>query len=192
MKNSEKQRALGTFEIAQRCHVTPTTVFRWIKSGKLRAFRTAGGRNRVMEQDFKTFLQSLDITEEGEKESFKKARVLIVDDESTARRLMRRLIEKKWPKIEIDEASDGYEAGFKTRDLRPNLVILDLLLPSIDGIKVCRIIRKSPDLKDTKILAITGYKAEKSRRVFLKAGANEFLTKPFSSEDLVRKIGALL
>jgi excisionase family DNA binding protein len=183
MTNNKEQKALGTFEIAKRCHVTPTTVYRWIKGGKLRAFRTAGGRNRVLESDMAEFLRTLNISV---------PRVLIVDDELPARRLMRRLIEKAYPKVEIDEATDGYEAGFKTRDFRPSLVILDLLLPCIDGIKVCRIIRKSPDLKGTKIMAVTGYKAEKSKRVFLRAGANEFLTKPFSTEEFVRKVGQLL
>lgn len=179
----QKQKALGTFEIAKRCHVTPTTVYRWIRGGKLRAFRTGGGRNRVLESDLEEFLRRLDISVR---------RVLIVDDELPTRRLMRRLIEKAYPKVEIDEATDGYEAGFKTRDLRPDVVILDLLLPCINGIKVCRIIRKSADLKGTKILAVTGYKAEKSKRVFLKAGANAFLTKPFSSDDFVRTVGQLL
>jgi excisionase family DNA binding protein len=184
MNNKEQeQKALGTFEIAKRCHVTPTTVYRWIKGGKLRAFRTAGGRNRVLESDLKEFLRSLDLPSSS---------VLIVDDELSTRRLMRRLIENAYPKVEIYEATDGYEAGFKTRDLRPSLVILDLILPCIDGIKVCRIIRKSPDLNRTKILAVTGYKAEKSRRVFLRAGADAFLTKPFSTDDFVKTVGRLL
>ncbi len=192
MKKSEKPRALGTFEIARRCHVTPTTVFRWIKGGKLRAFRTAGGRNRVLESDIETFLKSLDIPDETKKEPSGRTRVLIVDDELSVRRFIRRLIERTFPKVEIDEAKDGYEAGFKTRDFRPDLVILDLLLPCIDGIKVCRIIRRSPDLKGTRIIAVTGYKAEKSRRVFMRAGANEFLTKPFSPKELIRLVGQLL
>ncbi|MCG3204857.1 MAG: Chemotaxis response regulator protein-glutamate methylesterase [Elusimicrobia bacterium] len=183
MMKEPKQKALGTFEIAKRCHVTPTTVYRWIRGGKLRAFRTAGGRNRVLESDLAEFLRTLNISVR---------RVLIVDDELPTRRLMRRLIEHAFPKVEIDEATDGYEAGFKTRDLRPDLVILDLLLPSINGIKVCRIIRKSPNLKGTKILAVTGYKAEKSRRVFLRAGADAFLTKPFSTPDFVKMVSRLL
>lgn len=192
MRKPEKEKVLGTFEIAKRCHVKPVTVYRWIKSGKLRAFQTAGGRNRVMESDFKALLKSLNIPDQSKKQAAKTIRILLVDDDAAPRRLMKRLIEKEWPEVKIDEASDGYEAGFKTRDLKPDLVILDLLLPGINGIKVCRIIRKSPDLKGTKIMAVTGYKAEKSRRVFLRAGANGFLTKPFSKDDFVRKIKQLI
>lgn len=146
----------------------------------------------MLEADLRAFMRTLDIPYEHVAEPTKRARILLVDDELPARRLMRRIIEKSFPRVEIEEASDGYEAGFKTRDFKPDLVILDLLLPCIDGIKVCRIIRKSPELKGAKIMAVTGYRVEKSKKVIMRAGADEFLSKPFSPEEFANKVRQFL
>jgi len=119
-------------------------------------------------------------------------KILIVEDDMSQRRLMVRLIQNNFSKFQIFEAENGFEAGFMARDLRPALVILDLLLPDIHGARICRLIRQSKELKNIKILSITACKIEKSKRVLLKAGANTFLAKPYQNEEFVEAVSHLL
>lgn len=192
MNNKETRKVFGAFEIARLFHVTPITVNRWIKEGKLPSFKTAGGHYRVWEKDVKALMRSLNIASPGKGGKGGLHKVLIVEDNAAVRRVIRRLIEKGFPGAEIHEAIDGYEAGFKTRDLQPSLVILDLNLPCINGVRVCRMIRRNKKLKDVKILAVTGHVIEKARRVILKAGADDFLPKPFENDELLERVRQLL
>jgi len=192
MNNKETRKVFGAFEIARLFHVTPITVNRWIKEGKLPSFKTAGGHYRVWEKDVMALMRSLNIASYRKFGKGGPLKILIVEDNTAARRLIRRLIEKKFPRAEIHEAIDGYEAGFKTRALQPSLVILDLSLPSINGARVCRMIRRDPDLKGVSILAISGHVIEKAKRVILKAGADDFLPKPFENDALIERVRLLL
>ena len=76
-------------------------------------------------------------------------------------------------------------------DLSPSLVVLDLNLPGVDGFDVCRSIRSDPNLKRTRILAITGYAVEESKLKALEAGADEFLAKPLEINNLKEKLQVL-
>ncbi|MCG3204317.1 MAG: Regulator of RpoS [Elusimicrobia bacterium] len=179
-----ERKRFGPYEIARRCHVTPTTVYRWIKSHRLPAFKTGGGHHRVWEEDLLAFEKSLNLSGN--------TKILIIEDDAVSRRLMARLLGSHFESVEIHEAVDGYDGGFKTMEIRPDLVVLDLLLPCINGIRVCKTIRRSKDLKQTKILAVTAYHIEKSKRVILRAGADAFLAKPFKNDDLLTLVKELL
>ena len=119
-------------------------------------------------------------------------RLLIVDDEPEVRQFLRRVIAEKRPEAEILEASDGFEAGHIITSVHPLLVVLDLKLPGVDGFKVCRTVRSDPELASVKILAITGVDAEQARGRILEAGADEFLAKPFTAEEFIKKLNLLL
>ncbi|MFN0118742.1 MAG: response regulator [Elusimicrobiota bacterium] len=188
--NSEKSYTIG--ELASICQVTPTTIYRWVISKKIPSFQTMGRHHRVWESDAFTLFSSLDIPHSQFRAKSIILKVLIVDDKPSIRRLIRRLIQSKFPKALIIEAVDGYEAGFKTRDEKPQLVILDLNLPKIDGVKVCQMIKESKDLLQTKVLAVTGVAPERSQKMVLKAGADAFLAKPFDNEDFISKVQMLL
>ena len=100
--------------------------------------------------------------------------------------------QKLYPEMEIHEAQDGFEAGQKITQLLPSLVILDLRLPGMDGLKVCKMIRSEERLKHTKILAISGHHPAESEKESLSAGADIFLGKPFDMEKLQEKLERLL
>ncbi len=186
------QKTYGNYEIARLFHVTPGTVNKWFKKKKIPTFRTVGGHFRVLESDLFALLKSMGMPIPPDLAAKTKTRYLIVDDEAMVRRLVRRLLERMDPGAEIFEAVDGYEAGYKTHQLKPHLVILDLRLPCLDGIKVCRLIRRDKEMDKVKILAITAYHPERTRSVILKAGANAFLAKPFKNEEFERVVKSLL
>lgn len=186
------KKALGTYDIAKICQVTPATIGRWVNDGKLPFFTTGGGHRRVWNRDLVVFLNSHNMPVPRELLANSVLRILIVDDELSVRRSVSRMIQKLGPEIEIHEAKDGFEAGHKTGSLMPSLVILDLKLPGIDGVEVCRMIRKDGNLSKTKILAISGTSSEEAKKQVIKAGADDFLAKPFDSEELIEKVHQLI
>ncbi len=187
-----KKRTFGTYDIARLCQVTPPTVGRWIEDGRIPSFTTAGGHRRVWDTDLVTFLRTLNLPVPTELGPVAVLRILIVDDEAEVRRFVRRVVSKKFAGAEIHEAEDGFSAGHKVATLSPALVVLDVQLPGVNGINVCESIRADKNLRGVKILAISGYGVEETRKAILDAGADDFLAKPFTSDDLTERLAKLL
>lgn len=89
-------------------------------------------------------------------------------------------------------ARDGVEAIELARRERPNLIILDLMLPELDGISVCEVLRQQPATAHTPVIMLTAWATDRARLVGLQAGANDYVTKPFSPRELVRRVQSLL
>lgn len=118
--------------------------------------------------------------------------VLIVDDESMVRKIITRVVKKNFPGYQVEEAADLPEAKRKIMDLQPKLVVLDLHMPSGNGMELCRLIQKHPWFSKTRVLILTGYPAPQVRERAFEQGACEFLPKPFEMEELAGSIGRLL
>ena len=192
MEDKLSKKAFGTHEIARICDVTPPTVINWVEEGKIPFFTTGGGHRRVWDKDLIVFMREHNMAIPAELAPPGKLVFLIVDDEEQNRKFISRGIKSYYPDAGIEEAIDGFEAGYKIRALLPTLVVLDILLPKVNGIKVCEIMRSDPDLRNIKILAITGCDIEESKTRILKAGADDFLGKPFTIQELDAKIESLL
>ena len=190
---NKRERSFGTHAAARICQVSPTTIIRWIEGGHLPSFATLGGHRRVRQADLLAFLRERKLPIPDEMRPARPTQVLVVDDEPQVLRVIRRTLAKIDPKIEVHEALDGFEAGSKAAQLVPDVVVLDLKLPGIDGLKVCRMIRSDPRLKGMKILAISGQDPAEFESRSLKAGADYFLAKPFTvqefKENFVRVLG---
>jgi two-component system, OmpR family, phosphate regulon response regulator PhoB len=116
--------------------------------------------------------------------------VLIADDEPAIVELVRATLED--PKVRIVQARDGAEALALARTAHPDLILLDVRMPEIDGINVCRRLRSEPALRDTCIVMLTAAAQEAQRLEGRAAGADEYLTKPFSPLRLLQMVRALL
>ena len=191
------EKFFSTFEVAKMCHVSPGSVIRWIREGKLTAAVTVGGHHRINSRDVLELLESLrmpipaDFEDQERRELPAKGgalKILIVDDEAGMRNMIRMILEGQFHRIQIEEASDGFEAGWKAHQARPDLVILDLMLPKFDGYRVCQLIRTFPQLKHTKIIAVTGVPDPEAQQKILKIGADDFLAKPFDLDVLRDRI----
>lgn len=178
------RKSFGSYEIARFCEVTPVTVGRWFKEGKLPFFLTGGGQKRVWAEDLRPFLSGLKLPIPPEVGANGRRRVLIVDDDATFRRALLRLLKAEFQELETHEAVDGFEGGLKVGQLHPSLVLLDLKLPGQDGTKVCKLIRSDPALNKVRIVCLSALPAEEARRQSLSAGADDFLAKPFGALQL--------
>ena len=110
-------------------------------------------------------------------------RILIADDEPYLIRSLSYILRKEG--YQVDTAMDGLEALEMVRRLKPRLLFLDLQLPKIDGFEVCRQIKSDPQLQKTYIILLTAKGQDEDRRRGLAAGANEYLTKPYSPKEVV-------
>ena len=118
------------------------------------------------------------------------ARILIADDEPIARKLLRRILEPAG--YEVSEAETGREALASTREGHPDLLILDISMPDIDGVEICRAVKNDPAMHLTPIIHVTGSTAREERLRALEAGSDEFVAKPFDIEELLIRVRSLL
>ena len=119
-----------------------------------------------------------------------KAKILVVDDEPEAVELVE--FNLKQAGFEVLSAADGAEALKKARSALPSLIVLDLMIPEVDGLEVCRMLRRDPATSDIPIVMLTAKAAEIDRVVGLELGADDYLTKPFSPRELVLRVKKLL
>ncbi|MFW9778845.1 MAG: response regulator transcription factor [Candidatus Heimdallarchaeota archaeon] len=117
-----------------------------------------------------------------------KGAILVVDDEEDTVELARMVLE--YENYNVFSASNGREAidFLKTTDIKPDLVLLDVLMPKIDGLEVCRWIKSQPNLKKIPVLLFTAKVGKKDRIAGEEAGADDYINKPFSADDLLSLI----
>ncbi len=185
-----RRRALTTGQMAEYCQVRPATVFNWIKEGKLKAYSTPGGHYRVRLEDFRDFLEKYEIPIDEDFFALPGNRILIVDDEPSVVEFIERALSGAGEDYRFERASDGYEAGLKVASFDPNLVILDLVMPQVDGFEVCRRIKTDPETLGTRVLVVTGYPEEVERAK--ECGADDYLVKPLRVEVLREKVWNLM
>ena len=186
------KKALTTYDIADHCQVTPRTVIQWINEGKLKAYRTPGNHSRVQIEDFWDFLKKYNMPfPEDVMFKPKKKRVLIVDDDKSMVDAIHRVLKKE--KIyDLEVAYDGFEAGEKFFVFKPDMVILDIKMPGLDGYQLCSRIRGNQKNKNVRILLISGIIDKKETIRVKESGADDYLAKPFSNKNLKVKIEELL
>ena len=186
------ERPLTTGEIADLCHVHLRTALQWIHDGKLKAYRTPGNHSRVKVEDFIGFLKQYNMpipeTLSGRGNSRK---VLIVDDDENMVSSMRRLF-KKEPHFEIEAAYDGFEAGIKLLLFKPDLVILDMKMPGMNGYEVAQKIKHSANCEHTKIIGVSAYFEDIDKERLREVGVECCFDKPFNPGELIEKAKEML
>ena len=116
--------------------------------------------------------------------------ILVVEDEAPLLTLLRYNLEKQG--FRVEEATDGQEALLRVSEAKPDLVLLDWMLPSLSGIEVCRQIRRRPATRDLPVIMVTARTEDQDAVRALDIGADDYITKPFAVEALLARIRALL
>jgi excisionase family DNA binding protein len=179
-----------TGEVADICKLSQQTVIRCFDSGRLHGYRVPGSRFRRIPRDaliqfMKEHHIPLDHLEMG------KTRVLVVDDDPAIVEMLVELLERDG-RFEVQTAATGFDAGLLTREFRPDAIVLDYMLPDINGNAVCRSIRSDETLKDVKIIIVSGVIDREHVDRLLADGADDFIQKPFSIQQLVGRITELV
>ncbi len=182
-----------TGEVAKICRVTIRTVIKWFESGALKGFRIPASRDRrIPHKDLVEFMSRAGFPSEWlEGVGSGKRRLLIADDEPG----IVEILKEQFTRIgifEVEVAQSGFEAGLKTRDFRPELILLDYNLGDLNGLEVTRQIKSVTDLKSTRVIVMSGYLKERDVKKVLEAGVDGFIRKPFKFEDVRDRVFHLL
>ncbi|MCS7014536.1 MAG: response regulator [Gemmatales bacterium] len=180
------KQVFTTGEAAKICKVSQQTIIRCFDNGQLKGFRVPGSRFRRIPRDaLYKFMKEHGIPTDALESG--KRKILIVDDDPDLVDLITRVLEKDG-RFEIRIARNGFDAGMMVKEYQPDLIVLDVMLPDINGREVCRRIRADSNLAEVKIICISGMVEQEKVQELKKAGANDFLHKPFEIEQLIERI----
>ena len=172
-----------TGEAAKICKVSQQTIIRCFDSGALKGFRVPGSKFRRIPRDllFK-FMRDNGIPTDALESGKRKA--LVVDDDEELVELISDALQSDG-RFEVRTTNNGFDAGMLVREYHPDVIVLDVMLPDINGKEVCQRIRSDSALNDVRILCISGMVEEDKIADLKTSGANEFLQKPFEVDKLV-------
>ena len=179
-----------TGEVAEICKVSQQTVIRCFDSGRLGGFRIPGSKFRRIPRDalvkfMKDNGMPLDNLETGHR------KVLVVDDDAEIVELFVDVLNRDG-RFEVKTAATGYDAGVLTQEFMPDLMILDYMLPDVNGNVVCQTVRNNPKFAHMKIIIVSGVVNQEEINELLQAGADDFVKKPFNIEKLIERMSELL
>lgn len=175
-----------TGEAARICKVSQQTIIRCFDSGQLKGFRVPGSRfRRIPRETLQKFMKEngipTDALDSGRRE------VLLVDDDSDLLEVMTKALTDDG-RFEVRVANNGFDAGMMVKEYRPELIVLDVMLPDINGREVCQRVRSDNQLEDVKIVCISGMVEPEKVDELKASGANDFLQKPFEVDELIDRI----
>jgi len=174
-----------TGEAAKICKVSQQTIIRCFDNGSLKGFRVPGSRFRRIPRDqLYSFMKENGIPTDALESG--KRKLLIVDDDVELVELMVDVFARDG-RFEIKSANNGFGAGMLVKEFRPDLVILDVMLPDINGKEVCQRVRNDPSMKTVKIICISGMVEQDKIADLRAAGADDFMNKPFSVDVLLER-----
>jgi excisionase family DNA binding protein len=179
-----------TGEAAKICKVSQQTIIRCFDNGQLKGFRVPGSRfRRIPREALYKFMKDNGIPTDALESG--KRKVLLVDDDAELVELMTKVLEEDG-RFEVRIASNGFDAGMMVKEYRPDLIVLDVMLPDINGKEVCHRVRADTTLEDVRILCISGMIEEDKVHELKLSGADDFLHKPFDIEELIDRMCTLL
>ncbi len=179
-----------TGEAAKICKVSQQTIIRCFDNGTLKGFRVPGSRFRRIPRDqLYAFMKDNGIPTDALESG--KRKVLIVDDDEELVELLSDVFAKDG-RFDIRTANNGFDAGMLVKEFRPDLVILDVMLPDINGKEVCQRVRSDESLEAVKIICISGMVEQDKVAELREAGANDFMHKPFNVDRLLDRACDLL
>lgn len=178
---------LSPKEVAALLMVKPVTVRTWAVNGQLPSLTTPGRHRRFLRRDVDRFAAARGLTLNGDETLDVTPKVLVVDDERPVANYLAEFLNAHGANTAI--AYDGFDAGRKIQTFRPDFVLLDLMMPNLNGFEVCAQIKADPSTREIRVIAMTGvYTREHSLRA-LQAGAEQCLPKPLEHDHLLQLVG---
>lgn len=186
-----RPRQVGPIEAARILSVSRSTIQRWVDSGLIPARRTPGGHRRIHVADLTRFafvhglIDAPAETRSSERDSLD---ILLVDDDRSFCKFLSVTLSKRLPFARVRVANSGFDAGVAMSKLAPDIVLLDILMPGIDGIELCQKIKDEFETMSSVVIGITASDNPELRNQMLGAGAVEVLQKPVHVDAVIRAI----
>ena len=190
--NTQSKRYFTAAEAATLLMVSPVTVRKWAQKGLLPSVATLGGHRRFVPEALQRFAQEHGINVADHvngARSPERLRILLVDDDSVFTEYIREIALSAFPHATIECASDGFEAGKLSEALRPELVALDISMPGIDGIELCRRLRKNPATSAARLVVVSGDMSAENATAASEAGADACIGKGAKRAEILAAFG---
>ncbi|MBM4322770.1 MAG: response regulator [Deltaproteobacteria bacterium] len=183
---------LTVSQASKYCKVSSKTIINWIEAGHLKAYKTVGGHRRIKKEDMDQFLREKGMPLPEEPKGEERKKILVVDDDKIIVETIVQALEEDEYGYEMISASDGFEAGLQISHFKPDLLILDIMMPDINGYEVCQRVKSSPETKDVKIVVLSAYLNDEAFTQMKEYGADACFSKPLPLEQLRYEVAKLL
>jgi CheY-like chemotaxis protein len=183
---------LTSSEVGHLLQVNPSSVKKWVDDGLLLAFHTPGGHRRIRALDLVEFLFRHKMPIPAELADAGRKRVLLVDDNGVQLSALSRSLKRHADRLEVVTANNGIDALVLVGSFQPHFIVLDIFMPEIDGVEVCRRLKKRHQTRDVQVVVVSGGLTTALERKALEAGAVLCLPKPVDVQALLACILAPL
>lgn len=184
------KKPLSVGQVAEICRVSKKTVLNWIYDGGMKAFTTYGGHYRIWPANVKKFLETTGMDIPFDYVDDRTTHILIIDDDHDFSTILRSAIVAELPDVDVTTTDDGYEGLMLIGELKPQLVILDIKMPKLDGFQVLELLKSRKPDQDVKVLVITGYLDPDTRQQLSRTIADHWMDKLTDINTMIKTIGA--
>jgi len=186
-----RKKYVTSLEAAGLLMVSPVTIREWARKGLLPSVSTAGGHRRYLLDQLQQFAKAHGIQLESATDvpAAEPLRVLVVDDDLVFAEYLREIVLASGSRVSVKSATDGFQAGQLTEGFRPHVVALDVNMPRIDGIELCRRLRASPTTANSRLVILSGALSEEKISAARAAGADAWIEKGASRSEILRILG---
>lgn len=182
-------RLLTSHEVGALIQVDPTSVAKWVDQGRLAAFRTPGGHRRIRAADLIEFLRTHHMPIPDELHAAGRRRLLVVDDNEPQLKAIGRLLKPYGRELDVALVSNGIDALVLVGAFAPHIVVLDVFMPELDGIEVCRRLKVNPKTRAIDVVVTSARLSPEIESRAKAAGARACLPKPISIDALLEMLG---
>lgn len=184
MLDQRESTFITTGEAARILNCSRVTVFNWISSGKIQAIKTPGGHYRISKNIIQKFLKPSELSGKTKKT----IKILVVDDDSHIVKTLVLFLKKTNPNFDVYGTINSFDAGKLIITFKPDIAIIDIVMPGMNGFEVVEKIKSDPLTKDVKVIAITGYGTKENVEKIKKKGAILCILKPFDYYEIAKEI----
>jgi two-component system response regulator VicR len=183
VRHMDRQPSYTTGDVARLCQVTKRTVIKWIDSGKLQGYTIPGSSHRRVSADnLRLFLRAHRVPDYA---GLVRRRILIVDDDRDLLELLQDALRDQY---DVDVASSALEAASRLPVFQPDVILLDIRLPDLSGLEVCRHFQSYKNERNAPILTMSAFGGEIDPAEVRRSGADAFLPKPLKMSELKKRI----
>lgn len=180
---------LTSTQVGSLLQVNPSSVKKWVNDGHIVAFRTPGGHRRIRAADLVVFLDHHKIPVPRLLSNAAKRRVIAVDDDTIQLKALGRAFKRYADKVELTMVENGIDALVEIGASRPHALLIDVYMPGIDGIEVCRRLKSNPATKDIAVIITSGRMTGELEQSARAAGARRVLRKPVDVATVLEELG---
>jgi len=185
-------KILTVSQASKYCNIDSETIISWIKEGHIAAETTVGAHRRIKKEDLDRFLQDRNMTASVSEADEARKKILVVDDDKIVVETIVQCLEEDEHGYELISAADGFEAGAQVMHFKPDLLLLDIMMPDINGYEVCKKLKSDSATNHIKIIVLSAYLDDDNYKQMKEHGADACFSKPLPLSDLKVEVAKLL